>query len=319
MKSSRVRAFTLVELLVVIGIIALLISILLPALNKARDQANQVACGSNEHQFYNIWQLYAADYRGYAIPCVLQAGGSEYDFYDPTIIGAELGKTQFAIGSSSTGRMQGIAADIKALLTCPGADHSADPNSAMQAAMGTVPNSATTSYWGDYLYNEYMGVIKQDSGTGAQFVYFPYSKTTQIPPSVILMMESAKPNYNLPGTGTLPDGYQYKCYFANWPDLFHNTAGVPQAASAVGLTLNRIGTPHSKNTKMNVLSADGHISPVVPLNAFFSSPLDERTVKQYLWDNALTGGVLGTAPAPETPPPTGVDLNGGWKHGVPGI
>jgi len=58
------RAFTLVELLVVIGVVAVLIALLMPALNKARESSRRVNCMSNLRQLSVAWLSYAQAHKG---------------------------------------------------------------------------------------------------------------------------------------------------------------------------------------------------------------------------------------------------------------
>ncbi|HZN65049.1 MAG TPA: prepilin-type N-terminal cleavage/methylation domain-containing protein, partial [Tepidisphaeraceae bacterium] len=58
------RAFTLVELLVVVAIVVLLVAILLPSLGKARAASDRVKCCSNQRQLATAAVLYSHDFRG---------------------------------------------------------------------------------------------------------------------------------------------------------------------------------------------------------------------------------------------------------------
>src|SRR4051794_25708026 len=76
------RAFTLVELLVVIGIIAVLVALLLPALGAARRQARTIQCAAAMRQFGQANAMYVNEQKGWCVPIKMaQNSNSDPAFY----------------------------------------------------------------------------------------------------------------------------------------------------------------------------------------------------------------------------------------------
>lgn len=98
--------FTLVELLVVIGIIALLISILLPALSKARESANTIKCAVNLRAIGQGFSIYTADYKG-KYPAAYTYEGQVYGVPNQQPIQGYIHWSYFLYGQGSGGTNSG--------------------------------------------------------------------------------------------------------------------------------------------------------------------------------------------------------------------
>jgi prepilin-type processing-associated H-X9-DG protein len=159
-------AFTLVELLVVIGIIALLIAILLPALSRARETAKRVVCLSNLHQMVIAANAYVAESRGYypvaqySVPNRSGGGGCAYA-WDFTTISSPGTPKQVVPGLLWGGH----GANVK-IQQCPSFDGSS--------------NSGTDPYTG-YNYNtSYIGHGQGEYGPQDAHGIVPPAKAVQI-------------------------------------------------------------------------------------------------------------------------------------------
>jgi len=169
-------AFTLVELLVVIGIIAILIGILLPSLARARESAKSVQCASNLKQLYTAVHLYATNYRTYVLPARVWSGtGSTTTYW----CGSEVLGPLFATKGPSA---QGVADRIAKMLDCPSNDRNR--------------GGSITGITVDYTYNTSLGddrgTFKDSPQYDAGKVWACFKKMNQVPPNVIVAMDATE-------------------------------------------------------------------------------------------------------------------------------
>ena len=175
--SPRRAAFTLVELLVVIGIIAILIGILLPSLQRARKSAQTVQCASNLRQLYTLTQIYTNLYNGYTMPSRVGQGSSKKFWWcGYEVLGPLMGVKR--VGNQDE---QQVVDRVAKMLDCPAVIRTKEDYGGVQ------------QFSIDYSYNGHLGDSRahpgfSDSDPG-KYGPLAFKKRTQVPGNVLVAVD----------------------------------------------------------------------------------------------------------------------------------
>lgn len=198
------KAFTLVELLVVISIIALLLAVLMPALSRARQQGKSIVCRSNIKQLTLATRTYAVENKGKMMPFGETVGQIWYHLLAPY-----MGKKDAPKGTSITNWKEAMPA-----VTCPEAMMSGKIESDGQHAHGSAKES--WSYLlseGSYGLNYWLMEVAPGTPLSANVEKFTKVKPCYFEGS----FDTQKGNIPLMGDCT---------WLGGWPGYIFNNAGV---------------------------------------------------------------------------------------------